>query len=228
MKRVYIIITSIFIIAIFLALSWKFNLLSLSQKENNTLKNETSKNGILSKKHPLLRQNNVINPLKSISLVVFKQEKKVIFFVTDSMSKSYILQRESIKLSSETNGPRLYNTDINIPEGVYKIKNSSLKPTPYILLNFPNDFDVNKQKADKRPILNSKITLGLRDNNIILDSLLLQNFLLFKEMVSPKNAQIIILPNDLRHGERIPFCLTCPTWIEELYGNLRITLLDLQ
>lgn len=226
MKRVYIIVLSIFITTVLLVLNWKFDLLNLSQKESNLIINKKPKKGISSKNHPLIRQKSVIFPLKSVALVIFKQEKIAIFFVTDSLSKQHLLLRKSIVLNATLNGPKLYNDDINLPEGIYNIKSLLLKPTASILLNFPNQFDIRKQEADKRPPLDSKITIGIAHNDIILDSTFFHDFLSFSQMVSPQNTEIIIAPNDFRSNKSIPFCLTCPAWTEELYGNLRMALLN--
>ena len=199
-----------------------------SQIKNKSIINNEGKSGISNRINSLLNRKSVIKPIQATHLIVFKAEKRLDFFVTDSLFNKHFISSNKIELSSNINGTKLYDEALNLPEGSYNIEAIIKKPTPYILLNFPNEFDINKQIADRRPRLNSEISIGLGDNNIILDSLIFNQLLQLNKLTLPKKTEIIIVPNDFRNGQLIPFCLTCPPWIEELYGSLRIKLSEFE
>lgn len=228
MKKTFIITLAIFTMGVLLYLNGSLDIFFSSQNNNKLIINNEDKNGISNKINSILNKKSVIKPIQATHLIVFKAEKRLDFFVTDSLFNKHLISSSKIELSSNINGTKLYDEALNLPEGCYNIESIIKKPTPYIVLNFPNEFDINKQVADKRPRLNSEISIGLVDNNIILDSLIFNQLLQLNELVSPKKMEIIIVPNDFRNGQSIPFCLICPPWTEELYGSLRLKLSEFE
>lgn len=225
-KKKYIVLLIILTTGVFLFLNWQHDLLFSSQNNIISINKTNKKKDISSKINSILSKKKVIKPINKATLIIFKAEKKASFFVTDSLMKHHLISSHSVELSSTINGTKLYDKGIRLPEGVYSFMKFQQNPTPYISLNFPNKFDIDKQEADKRPPLTTEISIGISDNNIVLDSVFFNNLLLFSDFVKHKNTEIIIVPNDFRNGKPIPFCLTCPPWIEELYGQLRLKLAE--
>ena len=104
----------------------------------------------------------------------------------------------------------------------YEIQSVNSEDLSFVI-NFPNTFDTQKQVADKRPKLTSIITFETK-KGIKLSEHLMTEFLFLAKETGVENTNIIIVPNDFRNDNNIPYCMTCPHWIEELYGSLRLYL----
>jgi len=228
MKKLYITTIVILILSILLLLFYKHNDNFWSQNHIEISNQIDHNNGISNELSNLLGLKQAIKSIEEAHLIVYKAEKRVDFFVTDSTPTNYLILTEQIGLSSNINGTKLYDSDINIPEGNYQIESFTSKDITRLPLNFPNKFDIDKQKADRRPPLTSEISLGVSDHNIQLDSITFSKILLISELISPKKIGITIVPNDFKNGKAIPFCMTCPPWIEELYGSLRLSLKEFE
>ena len=228
MKKAYILTFAILLIGGFLIITLNFNSFFSSQKGQKINDTKISNSGISSKISSFLNTKKVIMPIKRLHGIIYKAENKIDFFVTDSALTNHLLFSQPIYLSSNINGTKLYDNDINLPEGNYQIESFSPQSATSLRLNFPNIFDIDKQKADKRPPLTSIISIGMENDDIQLDSSTFNKIILLRNLVTRKSIGITIVPNDFSNGKPIPYCLTCPPWIEELYGNLRLTLQEFQ
>ncbi|MFK7947026.1 MAG: hypothetical protein AB8G11_05505 [Saprospiraceae bacterium] len=215
MKKIYLIIISLFVL-IFLWVISPFGILDLFNKRKINLDKEATqeiKNEI--------KEKNITHPIERTTLFVYKKEQLAEVWITDKGNQNHLMFSDSILLENSQNGTRLYDNETVIPEGIYQIKTVNSDELSFTI-NFPNTFDIEKQKADKRPELSSTITCSTAKNDLQLSKELMTEFLFFANESTVENTQILILPNDFRTEKFAQNCLTCPFWIEELYGSLRV------
>ena len=127
-----------------------------------------------------------------------------------------------IQLSSTLSGPKLYDSEARLPEGIYhfELRQDS------ILIDYPNQYDQNKAFADNRSLMESNIVFQsvMSDNSIILLPETLKELRVLLENVDLEKTKLIIVPNDIRNGGYFSNCVGCPHWIFEFYGQLKFTL----
>jgi hypothetical protein len=170
-------------------------------------------------------KNNIAQPVLATTLIIFKKEAKSELWITDKNNDFHQILIDTIPFINTKNGTKLFDDEPIIPEGIYEIATVNSSENISFAINFPNEFDRSKQRADERPELLSTINFGTQKTMVLLTENLMNEFLFLAKSVKVENAKIIILPNDLRKNKAIPPCSTCPQWIGELYGMLRIEVL---
>lgn len=223
MKKIQLVVIGVLLLSIVWLIS-PIGYLNLFDKRKITLNSEVSKALEVNMNHDFDKKE-VIRPLLKTHLILFKKEKRVEIWVIDHVNQPHLMLSDSVTLANVQNGTRLYNDETIIPEGLYEVKSINSNALSF-QISFPNIFDIEKQKTDKRPELNSEITFQIDNGNIKLPKDLMTTFLFLADETDVKNTNIIILPNDFRNDKNIPYCATCPHWIEELYGSLRLIVAD--
>jgi hypothetical protein len=224
MKRQYLIFIMILILTSALLLFADFSPFNILRKRNISLDKSVLKK-VESTIEKSLYENEITKPIISTTLIIFKKERITELWVTDEASNSHKILTDSISLINTQSGTRLYDNESIIPEGIYEIATVDSDKNLSFTIDFPNDFDQQKQQTDNRPELLSTIGFNSINNDIFLSKNIITEFLFLAKTVKAEHTKIIILPNDLRVNKSIPYCSTCPQWIEELYGTLRIEIL---
>lgn len=219
MKNLYLIIISVCVLICLWAISL-FGIIDLFSKRKINLDKAT-----IQEIKNEVEEKNIIQPIRKTTLLIYKKEQLAEVWVTDKNNQNHLMFSDSILLKNTQNGTRLYDEEVIMPEGIYQIKTINSDDLSWTI-DFPNAFDIEKQKADKRPELTSIITFSTTNNDIQFSRELMTEFLFLAKEASVENTQILIFPNDFRIEKFAQNCLTCPFWIEELYGSLRIYLND--
>ena len=170
-----------------------------------------------------IEEKNIAYPILQTTLIIYKKEQLAAIWITDKQNQTHLIFSDSILLENNQNGTRLYDTETIIPEGVYAIKTIDSDELN-LVIDFPNEYDIEKQQADKRPELISEILFSTSENQVQFSKTLMNEFLYLAKEANVENTQIIILPYDFENEDLTQSCLICPFWIEELYGSLRIYL----
>lgn len=165
-------------------------------------------------------------PPARVSLLIAKEERVLEIYVTANRQAPdwKFLKTYRILGSSGTNGPKLAEGDMQVPEGIYKIE--SLNPNSRFHLSlrvqYPNDDDRARAQVDGRTKLGSDIMIHGGSASVgclaMGDPAIEELFVLAVD-VGIKNIDVIIAPRDLRVRNRdgLP---TEPTWIGQLYDEI--------
>ena len=159
------------------------------------------------------------------SLVIKKDRELQVYAAnkdkTPVFIRSYPLRAKSGKL-----GPKLREGDFQIPEGIYKI--TSLNPNSrYHLsmrINYPNNFDLEKAKADGRDNPGRDIFIHGKAASIGCVSIgdePIEELFVLSENTGLDKIKVVICPVDFRK-EQIPEEIKAqlPNWIDQLYGTI--------
>lgn len=222
MKKIHLIITGLLLFGLIWSIS-PFGYFDLFNKRKISLDSEVVKE-LDANISDAFDRKKVIRPIINTTLIVFKKEQKAVIWVTDNVAQNHFMLSDSIQINPR-NGTRLYDDEDLIPEGVYEIESVNSDDLSF-QIDYPNAFDIQKQVADKRPKMTTKVIFETTNGDLKLSKNLMTEFLFLAKESGIENSNIIIVPNDFRNEKNIPYCATCPHWIEELYGSLRLYLSD--
>lgn len=129
---------------------------------------------------------------------------------------------------SGTQGPKLRQGDMQVPEGLYQAEflNPNSRFHLSIKLNYPNAFDLAQANAEGRTDVGSDIMIHgtaasigcLAMGNQVAEDLFILAALSGKERVS-----IVVAPTDFRRTE-VRAAPGSPPWLTELYRNIKAAL----
>ena len=174
-------------------------------------------------------------PPKKLAFVVVKN-KKILEVWGKSGGKDWApVKNYPIIAASGYSGPKLRQGDNQVPEGIYNIivMNPNSKYHLSMKLNYPNSFDKEMAKRDKRTNLGGDIFIHGSFTSVgclaMGNSAIEELFLLVND-VKRKNVRVIIVPYDfrnpklnndnsfVRHSHMIP---KIPGWLPILYEKIR-------
>ena len=167
------------------------------------------------------------NPAR-VALLVFKAEERLDLWAADADDWKHI-KDYPVLAASGTPGPKLREGDRQVPEGMYRIEylnpNSSYHLS--MKLNYPNEFDLRKADEDGRKNPGSDIFIHGKSVSIgciaVGDSGIEELFDLVSR-VGGENVHVLIAPNDLRQAGPVTDMKVAPSWLEEVYANLKAEL----
>jgi murein L,D-transpeptidase YafK len=174
---------------------------------------------------PFFQQAGVQFPPKQLALLIFKENQRLDLWAKDAGHKGWTQIRSfSVLAASGSSGPKLYEGDRQVPEGIYHI--THLNPFSHfdlsMGLDYPNAFDRIRAKQDGRNRLGGDIFIHGGNQSIgciaIGDAAIEQLFPLVA-MVGVKQVQVIIAPNDYRRHTP-EMASVHPGWVASLYQTL--------
>jgi hypothetical protein len=178
---------------------------------------------------PEFERMGIAYPPESMILVGIKQENLLEVWVGDppKLLKSYTILGASGGL-----GPKLQEGDMQVPEGLYRVE--SLNPNSMyhlaLRVNYPNQFDKAKGRADGREDLGCDIMIHGKDCSVgclaMGDEAAEELFVLAAE-TGKDNISVILTPVDFRTQELPANMPEVPEWTPELYASIRQALIKL-
>ena len=229
MKRAHILL-SLFVLAV-CAIPFRAQLRALILPGVHSVEERVNQFGPAVRKRLALEfeKINVAYPPNKIILVGFKQENLLEVWVSDPPK---LLTSYTILGASGGLGPKLQEGDMQVPEGLYRIE--SLNPNSMyhlaLRVNYPNQFDKTKGKADGRQDLGCDIMIHGKDCSIgclaMGDEAAEELFVLAAE-TGIENISVILAPVDFRTQELPAHMPEVPEWTPELYASIRHELMKL-
>ena len=165
---------------------------------------------------------NVAYPPREVTLIAYKQEKKLELWARDR-GEFRLIRDYFIMAASGDAGPKLRQGDRQVPEGVYRV--TDLNPNSHyhlsMKLNYPNEFDVYHAEMDGRTNLGSDIFIHGKDASIgclaVGDAAIRELFVMTAQ-VGVQNVKVVIAPHDPKLYPLQANSEELPLWISELYA----------
>ena len=176
---------------------------------------------------PYFQKASVNYPPDSLILLVIKKDRELQVYAANKDKTPVFIRSYPLRAKSGKLGPKLREGDFQIPEGIYKI--TSLNPNSrYHLsmrINYPNNFDLEKAKADGRDNPGRDIFIHGKAASIGCVSIgdePIEELFVLSENTGLDKIKVVICPVDFRK-EQIPEEIKAqlPNWIDQLYGKLR-------
>lgn len=164
-----------------------------------------------------------------IALLIFKSERFLEVW-KKIKDKWFFIKSFDFTASSGKSGPKLREGDHQIPEGIYEIEYLNPNSEYYLSLKikYPNEFDKEKARNDKRQYLGGDIFIHGSDVTIgcipIGNEAIEEVFYLVAKN-GYANTKVIISPYDMRVKEKL---LAIPeiSWEYELYSMIKKNLTE--
>lgn len=175
--------------------------------------------------NPIFAAHQIQYPPRKVAFLAIKATKQLEVYCKGNGDTYQFVCTYPILGASGKLGPKLREGDRQVPEGIYKL---SLEPnTPYHLalrLNYPNDADLSRARADRRENPGSDILIHGTTGSIgciaVGDQASEDLFVLVHDAHDQK-TDLIIAPVDLRDSPPPPQQQTDPSWLPTLYGEIR-------
>lgn len=182
---------------------------------------------------PYFQRQRMTYPPDRVALVTVKDEERLKVFAADETGGWKFLMQYKIARISGKPGPKLKEGDEQVPEGVYRVTylNPMSKYWLSLALNYPNEFDKRKARADKRKKLGGDIMLHgwwFSSGCIAVGNTAAEDLFVLAKDVGLAQLKVIITPTDFRSSEadqkKLP---QKPGWVKELYSDLEKELNEL-
>ncbi len=167
-------------------------------------------------------------PPEAMALLGFKQERRLELWAAKGDGWVPIRDYPILAVGGHA-GPKLREGDRQVPEGVYRVVDLNPNSCYHlsIKLDYPNDRDRERAKADGRTDLGGEIFIHGADVSIgciaVGDEAIEELFCLIAA-VGLRNIQVILAPNDLRGEAPATAYPANPPWVPELYEEIRSAL----
>lgn len=226
LKVAYILIIAILFLVLYL---FKNQIIDLffSLKEKQTIESVVEK--YISKVKASLKNDFEKNNLSlddfEMGILAFKKEQLLEIYVRKNETENWkLLKKYNFTAFSGEIGPKLNNGDNQIPEGIYQMEylNPNSRFHLSIKVSYPNSFDLEKAKLDKRTDLGGDIMIHGKSATIgcipVGDKNIEEIFILATKAKN-KNFPIIIAPHDFRTNKTFPEIVGI-SWDIELYKKI--------
>jgi len=226
LKVAYILIIAILFLVLYL---FKNQIIDLffSFKEKQTIESVVEK--YISKVKASLKKDFKKNNLSlddfEMGILAFKKEQLLEIYVRKNETENWkLLKKYNFTAFSGEIGPKLNNGDNQIPEGIYQMEylNPNSRFHLSIKVSYPNSFDLEKAKLDKRTDLGGDIMIHGKSATIgcipVGDKNIEEIFILATKAKN-KNFLIIIAPHDFRTNKTFPEIVGI-SWDNELYKKI--------
>jgi hypothetical protein len=178
---------------------------------------------------PLFARAGVPYPPSRLHLLAFKKERKIELWAEGGGRRAFVRSFPVLGASGRA-GPKLEEGDWQVPEGIYSIAHLNPQSAYHLSLrvDYPNDFDRDKARADGRTDLGGDIFIHGEDLSIgclAVGNAAIEELFVLVARVGMRNARLVIAPNDLRGGRPASRDLRYrPSWLPELYARIRSAL----
>lgn len=170
-------------------------------------------------------QGDVKYPPEKISLVCLKQEKILLFYASDKRNpQPQLLYSFPLSSFSGKIGPKLKEGDLQIPEGFYRVLNQRADMRLALCVDYPNSFDREKAKQDRRKNLGSDILVhggSYSTGCVVISSEDMAKVFTAVYDCGCSNTSVLIAPCNLSTTKPdVDFKLQ-PIWLPSLYMSIK-------
>jgi murein L,D-transpeptidase YafK len=177
---------------------------------------------------PYVKRAGVSWPPQRVTLLVFKQERRLAVWVADSKGAWHYLRDYPVLAASGGVGPKLREGDYQVPEGLYAIEQLNPASSYHLSMKvgYPNAFDRLNAAREHRTRLGGDIFMHGKNVSIgcvaIGDPAIEEVFTLVAE-TGIARTRVIIAPLDLRISSA-PVAQSTPLWIVQLWQSIAAAL----
>lgn len=178
---------------------------------------------------PDFQEAKVPLPPQAISLLAFKDTKRLELYAQDNQGLWKQVKVYPIQAASGNLGPKLREGDRQVPEGVYAIE--LLNPNSLyhvsLRLNYPNAYDRQMGALEGREQLGSDIMIHGKNVSIgclAMGDVAAEELFALAAWVGIEHMKVVIAPTDFRLNRQLTMEKGLPVWTRALYANLRAEL----
>jgi len=201
---------------------------SLPMHAKKSIEDRVAEFGVVVDKRlkPLFKSKGVAYPPSRMALIGLKQEGFLQVYAAGEDGVFKHIKTYPILAQSGGPGPKLREGDCQVPEGLYRIE--SLNPNSRFHLslrvNYPNDFDRARAKAEGRKKLGGDIMI--HGNEVSIGCLAMgdpaaEDLFILAARTGIHNISVVLSPVDFRVRQLPPGIEGLPVWTKGLYQSIR-------
>jgi hypothetical protein len=178
---------------------------------------------------PAFEAAGVMYPPARLALIGLKTERVLQVYAADERGEFRFIKSYRIIAASGRVGPKLREGDGQVPEGVYRIE--SLNPNSLyhlaLRVNYPNEFDRQQARAEKRTNLGGDIMIHGGSGSsgcLAMGDEAAEDLFVLAALTGLSNVAVVIAPVDFRARELPAGPKTLRVWTRELYANIKAAL----
>jgi len=163
-------------------------------------------------------------PSQRLGFVVIKEEMALEVWAEGNGNWKHIRTYE-ILAASGWHGPKLRKGDRQVPEGIYQV--TALNPASRfhlsMKLNYPNDYDLQRARDEKRSNLGGDIYIHGKDKSrgcLAIGDTAIEELFVLVAKTKPGNVEVVITPHDMRKYGPNPGGFSKPSWLPDLYKTI--------
>lgn len=182
---------------------------------------------------PYFKQAGVSYPPRAVTLVGLKQERTLEIYAANANGQMTFVRSCPILAASGKPGPKLREGDLQVPEGIYRIQ--ALNPNSAfhlsLRINYPNQDDLARARADKRTQLGGDIMI--HGNTVSAGCLAMgdeaaEDLFVLAALTGLSNINVILSPVDFRMIDLSDLPPGAPKWTAERYASIKAALTQLK
>jgi murein L,D-transpeptidase YafK len=174
---------------------------------------------------PICQKQRIAFPPKSLTLLAFKEEKKLEIWTQNATSQRVLLASYPILAASGALGPKRREGDGQVPEGFYNLTvlNPNSRFHLSVRVDYPNTEDIKHKVVERDKmgfdiyIHGNQVSIGC----LAMGDAAIEEIFPLIAAVGLKQSKILIAPVDLRSR---PIPRTTDAWVASLYKRLQIEL----
>ncbi len=178
---------------------------------------------------PFFDKAKIEFPPKKMTFIALKKEKILELWAENKESKNIFIKSYKIQAASGESGPKLKQGDYQVPEGIYNIIQLNPNGRFYLtmLIDYPNKFDKEKAKSEKRTNLGGDICIHGKAASIgclAMGDKQIEELFYMVVKTGMKNVKVIISPFDFRNNDEkdMPGEIRKDIkWLPELYSKIK-------
>ena len=174
---------------------------------------------------PYFKAAGVDYPPRALTLVAFKQERKLEVWARDRRSKFQFIRSYPIRAASGTKGPKLRQGDRQVPEGIYHVVDLNPNSNYHLSmrLDYPNEYDLYYANEEGRFKPGNDIFIhgkAVSAGCLAMGDEAIEELFVLAAHVGPARIKVVIAPNDPRLRPLDPNTPGLPFWTPELYREI--------
>lgn len=165
-------------------------------------------------------------PPPQVAYVAFKDAAQLHVYAREGTSTAWrrVLTYPILGMSGGP-GPKLRQGDMQVPEGIYRAEflNANSRFHLSIRLDYPNEFDVARARAEGRAQLGSDIMIHGTAASIgclAMGNQAAEDLFILAALAGKERVEVVVAPTDLRNRPA-PVLDAAPAWLPDLYNNIK-------
>jgi hypothetical protein len=178
-------------------------------------------------------KQKVAFPPRELVFVGLKQEKTLEVYARSGTNGFKLIRTYPILAASGVAGPKLREGDRQVPEGIYAIEllNPNSRYHLSLRVNYPNEFDREQARKEKRTNLGGDIMIHGKAASIgclAMGDEAAEDLFVLAADTGLENIKVILAPLDFRKHDTLPAGGKLPPWTSQLYDQIRAELQKLR
>ncbi len=175
---------------------------------------------------PYFRVAGVTYPPRRLGLVGIKNDRTLEVYASGADDQFHFIRTYPVLAASGHLGPKLREGDLQVPEGIYRIRELNPNSRFHLSLwvDYPNAFDRAQATAEHRADLGGEIMIhgnAVSTGCFAMGDEAAEDLFVLAALTGIENVSVILAPIDFRTSTNSVLPNESSAWITQLYEQIR-------